>query len=63
MISSRHRREYCTCCLNSTQHPMFFFTEHPESSSSEELLMGPAYGAEQTCKLIIEVIYLNEVLV
>ena len=31
-----------------------FFTEHPESSSSEELLMGPApYGAEQTCKLII----------
>ena len=41
----------------------FFFTEHPESSSSEELLMGPAYGAEQTCKLIIEVIYLNEFLV
>ena len=26
--------------------------------------MGPApYGAEQTCKLIIEVIYLNEFLV
>ena len=42
---------------------MFFFTEHPESSSSEELLMGPApYGAEQTCKLIIDVIYLNEFL-
>ena len=41
---------------------MFFFTEHPESSSSEELLMGPApYGAEQTCKLIIDVIYLQRV--